>query len=229
MAEISIRFGITDGVGHRAGSWKCWSNVGTGKNDVYLALRKLGHLKASFHQTGDWHIAFDYEAFPLMFEESNKPLSRFAKKWSKPTELASGFLLPCRILVPWYAATVPESTLDSRVTWIHTAPADKAIEFAIIITSASRVVDGWPTRTSMKTELAGCFTLDSGDRVWVVHHVVDWVDPVPRTGRPRFAKGKTVKDLEGEGLRAIAWSEEPDGSITFYDLPAAVRSQTSAS
>jgi hypothetical protein len=71
----------------------------------------------------------------------------------------------------------------------------------------------------MNTELAGKFTIDSGDRVWVVYHIVDWKDPPAMTGRPRFARGKADTNLEDEGVRALAWKQEPDGSIVFCDAP----------
>ena len=85
MPQRNIRFGVIDGQGHRASIWKCWASVGKGKNEVYLACRKLGGvIKASFHETGSWHIAFDAAAFLALFEESDRPPSRFPTKWSRP-------------------------------------------------------------------------------------------------------------------------------------------------
>ena len=66
-------------------------------------------------------------------------------------------------------------------------------------------------------------TLDSGERVWVVHHVVDWTHPATFTGTSRFAKNKNADDLQGEGVRAFAMDQLPDGSVASYDLPAKVR------
>jgi hypothetical protein len=224
MAQESIRFGVVDGHGHRASTWKCWAQIGSGKNDVYLASRRLGGvLKASFHTSGAWHIAFDSKAFPSLFEETDTPLSRFAMKWTRPPELSPGVLLPCRILVPWHAPTVDDPAPDPNVTWIQTAPHGKALEFAVIFTSPTTSVTEWPARRSMKTELVGQLTLDSGGGVWIVYHVVDWMDPPPMTGKPRFGKGKKAEDIEGEGLRILAWKQEPDGSIVFCDAPARAR------
>lgn len=224
MAQKVIRFGVVDGRGHRASSWKCWAESGRGKNDVYLTCRKLGGVvKASFHESGSWHIAFASGRFPSMFEDPDRPQSRFAMRWSRPPELSPGVMLPCRVLVPWYAPTVPESTSDSTVMWVQTAPPGKALEFAVILTSAATCVTGWPARRSMNTELVGKITLDSGDRVWVVYHIIDWTDPPSITGRPRFAKGKTAADLRGDGVRALAWRQERDGSIAFLDAPVKVR------
>lgn len=223
MAQKAIRFGVIDGRGHRASSWKCWAETGIGMNDVYLTCRRLGGVvKASFHESGAWHIAFASERFPSMFEDPDKPPSRFAMRWSRQPELSPGVILACRVLVPWYAPTVPVSASDSTVTWVQTAPPGKALEFAVIITLAVTCVTDWPARRSMNTELVGNITLDSGDRVWVVYHIVDWTEPPSITGRPRFAKGRTAVDLQGEGVRALAWRQEPDGSIAFLDAPVKV-------
>lgn len=157
-----------------------------------------------------------------MFEDSDRPQSRFAKRWSRPPELSLGVILPCRVQVPWYGPTVPESTLDNTVTWIQTAPLGKALEFLVIVTSAAACVTDWPARRSMNTELVGTLTLDSRDRVWVVYHIIDWTDPPSITGKPRFAKGKTAADLRGENVRALAWRQERDGSISLLDAPLKV-------
>jgi hypothetical protein len=74
----------------------------------------------------------------------------------------------------------------------------------------------------MNTDLVGNMSLESGDRVWVVYHLIDWTDPPALTGRPRFGKGKTASDLCGEGVRALSWRQEADGSIAFFDAPVKV-------
>lgn len=223
MGQRSIRFGVNDGKRHRASSWKCWVETGAGKNDVYLTCRRLGGvLKVSLHASGSWHVAFDSTAFPALFEEADKPTSRFVTKWNRPPELPPGVVLACRVIVPWYAPTVLEHPPDPEVTWIHTASHGKAVEFFLILTSSTTPVTDWPARRSMRTELVGQLTLDSGDRVWVVYHVIDWADSDPLRGKPRFAKGRTHQDLKSSGLRALAWRQEPDGSMLFLDAPVIV-------
>jgi hypothetical protein len=230
MAQKAIRFGVVDGHGHRASSWKCWVETGRGKNDVYLTCRRLGGvLKASFHESGSWHVAFDSKKFLGLFEDTDRPPSRFAMQWSRPPELAPGVLLPCRVLVPWYAPTVSESAYDDTVKLIQTAPHGEALEFAVVITSAATPVSDWPTRRSMNTDLVGSVSLNSGNRVWVVYHLIDWTDPPAVTGRPRFGKGRTAPDLSGTGIRALAWRQEADGSIAFLDAPVTVRQNRSDS
>ena len=114
MPEHSLRFGVVGQPGYRAESWKCWTYHGAGKwRDVYVACRKLGNaLKLSLHESGRWHVAFDSQAFSDV-RGSNAPADRFAGKWEKPAPLIDGLTLACRIHIPWDAATIPDSSLDS--------------------------------------------------------------------------------------------------------------------
>ncbi len=86
MPEQSIRFGISDGSGNRSATWKCWSSVGVGKNDIYLACRALGGvLKTSLHQSGRWHIAYSNCFFEDKIDDSQKKeKDRFLEKWPRP-------------------------------------------------------------------------------------------------------------------------------------------------
>jgi hypothetical protein len=76
MSERSIRFGVTDYKGRRAATWKCWTQVGSGKKDVYLACREpRGSPKLSLHESGQWQVAFDANQFPALFEQGTEPAS----------------------------------------------------------------------------------------------------------------------------------------------------------
>ena len=224
MPKQQIRFGVTDNNGHRASTWTCWIETGKGKNDVYLTCRRLGGIiKASFHESGAWHIAFDGKAFDSLFEPADKPPSRFAQKWSRPTDRAPGILVPCRILVPWYSPTVPEANLSHAITWIKTAPQGKAVSFYLVFTSSSVSVTDWPARRSMNSQLVGKLTLDAGDKAWIVYTIIDWQDPPPASGKVRWARGKNPDDLNSQSLRVFAWYQEPTGTIVLCDVPAKVR------
>jgi hypothetical protein len=115
MPKQIVRFGVSGQTGFRAETWKCWTSHGAGKRqDVYVACRRLGNaLKLSLHESGRWHMAFDSQQFSQMFEEANAPPDRFMGKWEKPAPLITGLTLACRIHIPWYAATIPDLSLDS--------------------------------------------------------------------------------------------------------------------
>jgi hypothetical protein len=84
MGEQALRFGIHDGAGHRASTWKLWTKTGTGKSEIYIACRELrGTLKASLHESRQWHIAFSQTTFEEhvkgaipKFEDRDKRASR---------------------------------------------------------------------------------------------------------------------------------------------------------
>jgi hypothetical protein len=224
VKERAVRFGVTDGKGHRSATWKCWTYVGASKSDVYLACRELrGELKASFHESGSWHIAYSNNFFRNGFEESSKPESRFTQQWPRPPEIAKGITLAFRIVIPWSATKTPITSRDSGVKWIPTPEAGKAIETDIFITSKTVQCTDWPGKNSMRTELVGSFPLESGETMWLVYHVISCPQPRPLHGSPKYFKGKSKSDLGGSGLRMLAWGDEPDGSRTLYDLPVDIQ------
>jgi hypothetical protein len=102
-----IRFGVRALSGHRAATWRVW-NPGALKNDVYLACRTLrGELKASLHQSGEWHISYSKRFYETGFtEESGKPPSRFTDIWPRPKDFAPGMTLAFRVVVPPNSATI---------------------------------------------------------------------------------------------------------------------------
>ena len=62
MTERSIRFAVRGEDGRTSDVWKCWMNMRSGKRDVYLTSRPLGHaLKLSLHERGQWHVGFHAE------------------------------------------------------------------------------------------------------------------------------------------------------------------------
>jgi len=107
MAEWSIRFGITDGEGHCASTWKLWTDKGMGKSDVYLTCRALGgKLKTSLHDSGSWHIAYTPNTFKEKVEGAvAKQRDRFIEKWPRPKPIAKGVTLAYRIVTPWSSVT----------------------------------------------------------------------------------------------------------------------------
>jgi hypothetical protein len=224
MPERSIRFGVTDHAGRRAATWKCWTQVGRGKADVYLACRALqGNVKLSLHESGRWHVGFDASRFASMFEKNSEPPTRFAGRWDKPAPLIEGLTLACRVHTPWYAATIPVSSLDGKVTWIQAAPQDQSIEVAIFLSEAGTLVSDWPGRRSMNTNLVGSIEIEGGGHVWAVYHTIPLVEPkLPPTPSPRYFKGAGEQNLFEEGTRAVVWGDCEDGSVAFFEAPVSI-------
>ncbi len=224
MNRRELRFGVRAISGRCAATWKVW-NEGSKSNDVYVACRALGgELKASLHQSGQWHISFTRTFFTTKFPGSpENPRTRFPDSWHRPKELSPGFTLAHRIVVPWYAATSRPRVEAEEVIWVPPAPADHANEFAVIFTSRECPEGEWPGSRSMKSGLVGSFQIPSGERVWVVWTVQPVKGPPSVTGVPSFFVGKGHNDLRSRNLRAVAFAHEPDGTRSMYDLPVQVR------
>lgn len=221
MAQRALRFGIQDGAGHRAATWKLWTEAADGKSDVYLACRSLGGvLKASLHESGNWHIAYSQRTFEENVKDAiSKFTDRFIEKWPRPSEIAPGVTLAFRIVTPWSAVTNEiEASNVKGVIWLPNAPESKATEIDIFLVKPTTPVSGWPGKRSVGTSLIGSIPLESGETVWAVYWTVAMPDLTSATkGTGRFYKGKNRKDLEGKGLRALVFGTEPDGSRVMYD------------
>jgi len=220
MKERAIRFGIADGSGRRASTWKCWIQTTAGKleEDVYLLCRSLGGaLKASLHQSGAWHIAYSEEFFADNVDAfADRPSGRFIDKW-RPSEIAPGVILAFRIITPFSAVNIPIASLNDDIVWIPVSSPDGAIEIDIFITSPHVLVSNWPGKNSMNTNLVGSILLDSDSKVWVVYRVIDCPNFKNIRGIPRYFEGRSKDDLRGKGLRIIAFKHEQDGSRTILD------------
>jgi len=226
MGQRVLRFGIHDGAGRRAATWKLWTETSAGRSEVYLTCRSLGGtLKTSLHESGKWHIAYSQRAFE---ERVKGPIpkfeDRYIEKWPRPSDITSGITLAFRIVTPWSAVTTPvKEGRFKGVTWLPKAPEPKATEIDVLITKPKTQVTGWPGRRSMGTSLIGSFPLENGETVWSVYWVVDMPDfSSLGKGTGRFFKGRNEKDLKGEGLRLLLFGTQPDCSRVMYDCAAQV-------
>lgn len=224
MAVRSLRFGITDEEGHRAATWKLLTQVRTGKSDIYLVCRTLGSkLKASLHDSGNWHYAYTQETFKEKVEGLlPKQTDRFIEKWTRPASIANGITLAFRIVTP--SSSVSQSineisNINGDIIWIPNAPKSKATEIDIFITAETTPVTNWPGKRSMGTSLIGSFRLENSQNVWVVYMVIDMPDLSSAIkGHARFFRGMGPQDLEGRNVRCLAYGQEKDGSRVIYDL-----------
>jgi len=197
MKEQALRFGIHDGAGHRAATWKLWTKTGTGKSDVYLTCREhYGIIHVSLHESGQWHTAFS----PPTFEKDVKGAipkfkDRFIEKWNRPPEIAPGVTLALRIATPWWSMS--QSVKEGRfkgVTWLPSAPELMATEIAILFTKPTTQITEWPGRSSMDTSFIGALLLANREIVWAVYRTADMPDLSSLgTGTGCFLKGKVKK------------------------------------
>lgn len=183
-------------------------------------------MKASLHESGDWRVAFEKDYFHSNVDWQE---DRLIDQWPRPAELAPGFTLAYRIIVPRAVATTPiESQADKKIHWIPSAPEGRAREIDVIITDSRRPVRGWPGKESMGTELVDDFQIASGERVWIVHHVTNApnFDDAPKEIPIRLPKGTSKADiLNADNLRMIIGGNMKDGSRVLYDCVLRVENQ----
>lgn len=231
MPEITLRFGVSDGAGLRAATWRLWTNNSDGKFDVYLACRALGNtLKASLHESGQWHIAYSAETFEnqvngVILQHDR----RFIETWPRPPEIAPGLTLAYVIVTPSSAVATPiDPGKDKKVTWLPNPEAAQATEVAIFIAKPEVTFGAgdWPARLSMGTSLIGSFPLANGETVWAVwRHMKLPKFETAGPGVGQFYKGKSKEDLEGADLRVIAFGEYESGIRVMYDCVAEVNAK----
>jgi hypothetical protein len=230
MSEQAIRFGISDGNKYRAATWKLWTPAR--KSDVYLACRSFGDaLKASFHQSGDWHIA-DSKAF---FEENSiselpRRQDRFIEKWHRPESIIPGATLAFRIITPYSAVTIPLGREGKNIIWLPNCPESQATEIVIIITTPGVFLSGLSGKNITDTKLVGSYILENGEAVWVVYRIGN-IPNLTFTGSPNagFFKGHNKEDLSTGNLRAILVCQEPDGSRVMLDCVVQKKSKDGTS
>ncbi len=219
MPEQIIRFGISDGCGRRAATWRVWTPEG--KSDIYLACRELkGALKASLHQSGRWHVAYEQKTFKEYVDGAiPTQKNRFLEKWPRPKSIAPGVTLAFRIVTPYSSVTSPVSEAKKNVAWLPNCPPGHATEVFIIILSPTTLVSGWPGKKDMGTKLVRFYRLPNGESVWVEYLVIKMPDlsGVPEV-KGQFFRGRTREVLKSDNLRAIAFDEKPDGSMVVYDF-----------
>ena len=220
MPETAIRFAVKNSSGKRSSIWKCWANLETGKNDVYVTNRVIGKaIKASLHESGSWHIAFNSGFLREEIQEESHLLSnRFVDTWSKPAEISAGCTLALRIIIPEDAVTSPMSDEDPRSTvWIPAPASGKALEIVLLLTAPYFNTLGWPRRDSMGAQLVGSFEIENGYRLWMVYYVIDKPTMDTRKGVMTYFKSGKRATQESRRHRAIIFSQSADGSRIFFE------------
>jgi hypothetical protein len=181
-------------------------------------------MKASLHQSGNWHIAYTHRFFEdnVASVEGFHP-TRFIEQWPRPKEIAPGVTLAFRIVTPSSAVNTPfDQSRFPHFIWIPSAPDGNATEVDMIITAPTTPVTGWPGKRSVGTQLVGSMPLDSGETVWVVWWVIEMPKlPTVRT-KPKYYKRRGPDGFKGKQLRALVFGSENDGSRVLYDCAVQV-------
>jgi hypothetical protein len=224
MSERHIRFAVRSEDGATTDIWKCWTSDGTGKRDVYLTSRPLGHaLKLSLHEEGRWHVGFHSQKRDQLFSPEALPASRFLGTWDRPNALSAPWVLAARVCFPWSSPSKPPRDAPETTRWLECAPQGEMVEVAVFLVNATIARDDWPGKDAMKAGLVGRMPLDGGGEVVIVFRNAEMsVESQPKSGTTNYFRGKSKAGLV-EANRIVAWGESPDGSITFLESRAVVQ------
>ena len=216
MAPPTVRFAVANQDRTlRAASWRCWANSSDDRN-VYVACRELdGNFHLSLHESRQWHVAIAAERFDTLFEDSNKPPSRFMGKWEQPPS-TTGLTIACRIFTPCNAVTVPNALLRKDIVWIESAPQGSMNEVCVVL--AARQVPVVDLAEREGYALVGAFDIGGGDAVSLVCRTVALHRPtLPERMPVRFFRGKGKESLVDGRARLLWWQPLADGAIGFFE------------
>ncbi len=222
MPQHSLRFAVRDDSGNMTDLWKCWTSTGTGKRDVYLTSRPLGYaMKLSLHGSGQWHVGFDSNRRDQLFSPGELPASRFLGKWERPESRTAPVVLAARVHFPSTSLSTTRQEAPANTIWLPNAPSGYSTEVGIFLINIIGEVIDWPARNE-GAHLLGRLPLEGGGQVCVVWRVSStWPNVPSGQGSPKYFRGNSDADLAGAN-RAVFWGEEPDGSISFIEVPVAV-------
>lgn len=222
MTLETIRFGVGITGGVHASTWSViYNETAKGKSEIYLANRKLGgELKASMHDSGQWHIAFSNE----MFEKRVKGVipnldKRFIDTWPKPPEVETGLVLAFKIVTPWVAVNSTNPVKKStKVHWINPPPDDKCVTTYILISTPSARIADWPGK-NQGTSLVHSIVMRNNEVLWIVTDITDCPD-LSKSGpaKGHFFKGASKEDLENtDDLHILVFGDGPNGERAIYE------------
>jgi hypothetical protein len=223
MSEKSVRFGVRTDNGLRAATWKCWT-PGKGKSDLYLACRALGgELKASFHESGKWHIAYSHIFHQTRFDDAHRPKTRFTETWNCPENQAA--IIAYRIVVPWFSPTIPPEQEEPDIHWLPCAPEGLSVVVTIAITKQSFLIER-PEVFFAPTKVLDTIALSNGDIAWILHEITMTELKKAQSKNIRYYKDAQKLTANDEGLRTIIFGDMQDGTKVMVDVPIVVKEVT---
>lgn len=181
-ADIGTRFGIEAPDMSHSSVWRVWSN----KSDVYAAPRiRAGEFKFSFHQTC-WRFALTKQYAAGLDQSVTGVAGRTIEDIPVPNEHPVGFLRLLRIAFLSNQLRKFEEGWRDPKSPVFRIPAagDKPVRFVDVIKTAPYYAispGDWPLRWSLGAELVETWSLDGGDRIWVVHFERDDCERVQQT------------------------------------------------
>lgn len=200
MSNVVLRLAVGEEKGRRSSVWRIWF----GPNDVYAAFRSVaGIRKASIHyeRSADKqplrYIGYTKEyAAPQFHGVALARGHRTHAEWPGD-EFAPGFFAEFRFRIPESELRPLSANGAGDVVWLPSPPTGMATE--VLILSGPKGYKGLvPWRSD--GGLTDCIfddTLDSGKRIWIVHHTI----PAPPASEIRAMRQVALQALAQTGSR----------------------------
>jgi hypothetical protein len=175
-----------------------WSVVGAKRErNVYIGARQaMGHHKLSLHRSGQWRFAQN--------EPKDDEQDRVLMRYTPPPEVAPGWRLAARVLIPTSSLRTPyveKSTRDRRpISWWTAPLAGWTMSFNIFLGEQERD----DSFTVICAGEVGRIDLPGGCVVWVLADEVN----------------SSHQESQFQELRRIARESDAYGSISFPTVGA---------
>ena len=165
--DLAIRVAVGSREGPKSGVWRIWP--GTGKSDVYVAVRSYaGIFKVSLHESGDCYIGLTTQ-----FAEDNPSAltgrggSRHFDRWTRRTHSGSQLSIPFRLVFPGseLREVSTQDDQDPRVQWIVPPAQNQSVDMAVVFTGQCYADGDWPLR-EQDARMVATFRLPNGEVFW---------------------------------------------------------------
>jgi hypothetical protein len=200
------RFAVEAGL-RRSVDWRAW----TSKNfdDVYVAARSAaGYIKVSLHQSGSWQHGFISDEAALCHTDPGS--SRHFSIWARPPEIAQGWTLAMKIVVPLTELQVREATETAKKPVVIIQAPDRE-QFNTVIVEVWLESPGSPRLNLASSQLVARLRQAGGGNVWVVSRpfLLPW-DPGQRFEHE-------VNDARDAAVALVGWSGQEPLSVCIHD------------
>jgi hypothetical protein len=213
--SITVAVGSPDDL--RSSIWRLWVQG----DEVYFGARPMTpSLKASFHKSGRWHIAWHKDL-------KGSGSSRIVCRWRRPDPLF-GIVHGIIVLVDPFFPKQPfknKAIVDSAIKWLPLALYGKLLALKVVIATKNADLDSG--RFSPNERILGRIKKTNGEQVLLLSHHLPLTPAMGQTiskYRSEIKIHYRKEDIERANLldttRALSISlpRYPHESPTIYDL-----------
>jgi hypothetical protein len=209
---FKLRFAVGIPDGPQSSVWSVFT--GAGKSDVYVANRQIASiLKFSFHESGDWRLAFTEPYASGRVASGEQRGDRVEHRWVRPPETQPGWTHAASILIPVSDLRDYGKRIDHarEISWRSAPGPGTQCVFGIFF-----VGPGSPRPAfQLRWEPLSAFDLPNGERLQVI---AGDTAVTPRQVAEYNEWRAQVRLENGHGYRTMLVGETREGSPLLVDL-----------